>query len=127
MHVGLSNTNQMKMRIDNFHFFIASFDASFSTQSGSAALPRRRQREVEYARTLLRRLFMLRHASMFAIAGVLLLPSFISAAENRDTKVITDRTDVLATGKWIYNDLAKGFTEARRSAKPMLVVLRCIP
>ena len=70
---------------------------------------------------------MVRHASMFAIAGILLLPSFISAAENRDAKVVTDRTDVLATGKWIYNDLAQGFTEAARTRKPMLVVFRCVP
>ncbi len=27
-------------------------------------------------------------------------------------------------GPWIYNDLAKGFSEARSSGKPLLVVFR---
>jgi serine protease Do len=69
------------------------------------------------------RLFMLRHAWILS----LLLPSLVIAAENRDTKVINDRSDVLATGKWIYNDLSKGFSEAQRTGKPLLVVFRCIP
>ncbi len=50
-----------------------------------------------------------------------------AAEESRDTKVINDRSDVLSGGRWIYNDLAKGFTEAKRTGKPLLVVLRCIP
>ena len=73
------------------------------------------------------RLFMLRHARMLSVLGALLLPSLLIAAENRDTKVINDRSDVLATGKWIYNDLSKGFGEAQRTGKPLLVVFRCIP
>ena len=50
-----------------------------------------------------------------------------AAEESRDAKVITDRKDVLSAGRWIYNDLAKGFAEAKRTGKPLLVVLRCIP
>src|SRR5262249_39830635 len=34
---------------------------------------------------------------------------------------------VEAEGFWIYNDLPKAFAEARRTGKPILVVLRCIP
>lgn len=49
------------------------------------------------------------------------------AAENRDTKVRNDRTDVLSTGHWIYNDVAKGLAEAKHTGKPLLVVLRCVP
>ena len=49
------------------------------------------------------------------------------AAENRDTKVRNDRTDVLSGGRWIYNDLGKGFAEAKKTGKPLLVVLRCVP
>ena len=30
-------------------------------------------------------------------------------------------------GFWIYNDLPKGFAEAKKTGKPLLVVLRCIP
>jgi hypothetical protein len=50
-----------------------------------------------------------------------------TAAEDRDTKVHKDREDVLAAGRWIYNDLAKGIAEAEWTGKPLLVVLRCIP
>ena len=49
------------------------------------------------------------------------------AAENRDAKVRNDRSAVEATGLWIYNDLAQGFLEAKKSGKPLLVVLRCVP
>ena len=41
--------------------------------------------------------------------------------------VLSDRDDVLGGGKWIYNDLAKGLSEARATGKPLLVVLRCVP
>lgn len=60
-------------------------------------------------------------------ALLLCLPFVALAAENRDTKVRNDRTDVLGGGKWIYNDLAKGFAEAKKTGKPLLVVLRCVP
>ena len=64
------------------------------------------------------------------LAGVLLFGAIsqnISAAENRDTKVRNDKTQVEATGKWIYNDLEKALNEGRRAGKPILVTLRCIP
>lgn len=47
--------------------------------------------------------------------------------KSREQKVREDREKVEAEGFWIYNDLAKGFEEAQRTGKPMLVVLRCIP
>lgn len=51
----------------------------------------------------------------------------ISHAQTREQKVRDDRKKVEAEGFWIYNDLAKGYAEAKKSGKPMLVVLRCIP
>lgn len=45
----------------------------------------------------------------------------------REAKVREDRRRVEAEGFWIYNDLNRGFEEARRTGKPLLVVLRCIP
>jgi serine protease Do len=48
-------------------------------------------------------------------------------AQTREEKVRNDRKKVEADGFWIYNDLAKGFAQAKQSGKPMLVVLRCIP
>src|SRR6185436_1652638 len=29
--------------------------------------------------------------------------------------------------RWIYNDYQRGFAEAKRTGKPLLVVLRCVP
>lgn len=65
---------------------------------------------------------MMRFAFLLAI-----FPFFTLAAENRDTKVLNDRTDVLSGGRWIYNDFPKGVAEAELTGKPLLVVLRCIP
>jgi len=53
------------------------------------------------------------------------LPAF--AQNPRDQKVRADREKVETEGFWIYNDVAKGLAEAKKSGKPMLVVLRCIP
>ena len=65
---------------------------------------------------------------MRSIATLICLLSFaVTAAESRDAKVRNDRANVQATGLWIYNDLAKGFEEAKTTGKPLLVVLRCVP
>jgi hypothetical protein len=50
-----------------------------------------------------------------------------AAAQTREEKVQADRKKVEAEGFWIYNDLSKGLAEARKTGKPLLVVLRCIP
>lgn len=50
-----------------------------------------------------------------------------SLAQDRATKVRNDRKTVEGEGYWIYNDLDKGFEEAAKAAKPLLVVIRCIP
>ena len=70
----------------------------------------------------------MRRAAMTRIAMLIaFLPLLAVGAENRDTKVRNDRTDVLSTGHWIYNDFGKGVAEAKQSGKPLLVVLRCVP
>ena len=51
----------------------------------------------------------------------------LTAAEDRRERVLNDRNDVAASGHWIYNDLPRGFAEAARTGKPLLVVIRCIP
>lgn len=48
-------------------------------------------------------------------------------AQTREEKVRNDKKKVEAEGFWIYNDLAKGFEQARETGKPILVVLRCLP
>lgn len=48
-------------------------------------------------------------------------------AQTREEKVRNDRKKVEAEGYWIYGDLAKGFEQAEKTGKPLLVVLRCLP
>lgn len=48
-------------------------------------------------------------------------------AQTRDEVVRGDRKKVEAAGFWIYNDLPKAFAEAKRTGKPIVVVLRCLP
>ncbi len=67
--------------------------------------------------------------SIRCILLVLLVPSLVLAQpkKTREQKVREDRAKVVADGFWIYNDLPKAFAEAKRTKKPLLVVLRCIP
>lgn len=77
---------------------------------------------------------IMKRVSFFGLVGPLLL-SFVAIsssapavrAQDRAERVRNDLRDFLARGLWIYNDLEKGFSEARKSGKPLLVVLRCIP
>jgi len=64
-----------------------------------------------------------------ALVVWLVLGSSLSAAPPnlREQKVRADKAKVEAEGFWIYNDLEKGFAEARATGKPLVVVLRCIP
>jgi hypothetical protein len=58
---------------------------------------------------------------------VSLLLAGAASAQTREEKVRNDKAKVEAAGFWIYNDLPKAFAEAKKSGKPMVVVLRCIP
>lgn len=68
---------------------------------------------------------MLRLIAWFCLALQLSLISV--QAQTREEKVHADREKVLREAFWIYNDLQAGFAEARKTGKPLLVVLRCIP
>lgn len=64
----------------------------------------------------------------FFLAVVLSCTAVSSAdKESRDEKVRSDRDRVVADGFWIYNDIPQAFSEAKRTGKPILVGLRCIP
>src|SRR5262245_26303805 len=66
----------------------------------------------------------------FPVLVTILLLFMVSTrlgAEDREKLVRKDLENFLAKGQWIYNDLQRGFEEARRTGKPLLVVVRCIP
>lgn len=48
-------------------------------------------------------------------------------AQTREQKVRADRVRFELDGFWIYNDLPRAFEAAKKSGKPLLVTLRCIP
>lgn len=66
---------------------------------------------------------------MLSRLSFLALITFATAVsgQDRETKVRSDRKNVLDEGYWIYNDLNSAFKSARISNKPVLVLLRCIP
>lgn len=73
---------------------------------------------------------MLKTSGLVWVAFGLLLtqtPIRPAAAQERERKVRNDRQQVETDGFWIYNDLPAGFAEAKKSGKPLLVVIRCIP
>lgn len=49
------------------------------------------------------------------------------AVKDREGAVRGDRSKMENDERWIYNDVEKGFEEARTTGKPLLVVLRCVP
>lgn len=61
------------------------------------------------------------------LASGLLSTAFADAVKDREGAVRKDRADMQNDNRWIYNDWQKGFTEAKRTGKPLLVVLRCVP
>ncbi len=51
----------------------------------------------------------------------------VAVAQDRETKVRSDQSKIEEAGKWLYNDLATGFQQAKETGKPLLVVMRCVP
>lgn len=65
---------------------------------------------------------------LFVLSLAVCLPGVSLAAEpTREEKVRADRSKVEADGFWLYNDLAGGMAEAKKTGQPLVVVLRCIP
>ena len=63
---------------------------------------------------------------LLALLGLALGLSTASA-QTREEKVRNDKKKIEAEGKWIYNDVPKAFAEAKKTGKPIVVVLRCLP
>ena len=64
-----------------------------------------------------------------ALFTFLLLAPLASAdaVKDREGAVRSDREKMRTGSRWIYNDIDKGFAEAAKANKPLLVVLRCVP
>jgi serine protease Do len=53
--------------------------------------------------------------------------SFAETVKDRKAAVLNDRAAMENDPRWIYNDWQKGLAEAKRTGKPLLVTLRCVP
>src|SRR5438046_8742558 len=69
-----------------------------------------------------------------ALAGVAACLAFLAAptsallGTSQDKEKLREALkDTDLQGTWIYDDLDAGIAEARKSGKPMLVTLRCVP
>jgi serine protease Do len=63
----------------------------------------------------------------FALAASCVLTCFADAVKDREGAVRGDKATMENDARWIYNDIQRGFDEAGRQGKPLLVVLRCVP
>lgn len=62
------------------------------------------------------------------LLSVLLCGSVCAATvKDREGAVRGDKAAMENDARWIYNDVDRGFAEAKRTGKPLLVVLRCVP
>ena len=50
-----------------------------------------------------------------------------ATVKDREGAVRQDKATMENDARWIYNDVDRGFAEARKTGKPLLVVLRCVP
>lgn len=50
-----------------------------------------------------------------------------ATVKDREGAVRQDRATMENDARWIYNDVDRGFAESKKSGKPLLVVLRCVP
>jgi hypothetical protein len=58
------------------------------------------------------------------VFGLLVLSGFSSGDKEKLRAALGDTAPV---GAWIYDDLDAAIAEAGRTAKPLMVVLRCVP
>lgn len=57
-----------------------------------------------------------------------LLPrGFAETVKDREGAVRGDKAAMAQDSRWLYNEIDHGFTQAKQSGKPLLVVLRCVP
>jgi serine protease Do len=66
---------------------------------------------------------MLAHLAFMAVA----ISALGETVPDRQGAVLGDREKLENDPRWIYNDYEKGFAEGRRTGRPVLIVLRCIP
>jgi hypothetical protein len=68
------------------------------------------------------------HSNAVVLALALLaLPLHAATVKDCETAVRGDKAKMENDARWIYGDVERGFAEAKKTGKPLLVVLRCVP
>ena len=60
-----------------------------------------------------------------ASAALALLPAIVQDSDKDRLRRALGDNDLVGT--WIYDDLDAGYAEAKKSGKPLMVVIRCVP
>ncbi len=63
----------------------------------------------------------------FLLFLALVIGAHAAAVKDREGAVRGDKAKMEGDARWLYNDVDRGFAEAKRTGKPLIVVLRCIP
>ena len=63
---------------------------------------------------------------LFAVVALAAIPT-LGRAQSREEKVRNDKQKIEAQGAWIYNDVPRALAEAKKTGKPVVAVLRCLP
>ena len=64
---------------------------------------------------------------LLTLTCALAITARAETVKDREAAVRNDKAAMEKDARWIYNDPARGFAEAKRTGKPLLVVLRCVP
>jgi serine protease Do len=62
-----------------------------------------------------------------ALTALCLLVTAARPQEGEKERLRQALGDHELAGTWIYDDLAAGYAEGKKSGKPLLVVVRCVP
>ncbi len=55
------------------------------------------------------------------------LSCWSETVKDREGAVRSDKAKMDKSDRWVYNDVKSGFSEATKTGKPLMVVLRCVP
>lgn len=66
-------------------------------------------------------------ASLAYLGTLAAAPLLAETVKDREGAIRDDKARMEHHARWLYNDLESAFGEARRTGKPVLAVLRCVP
>ncbi len=69
----------------------------------------------------------IRLLAALASLGGIAATATAETVKDREAAVRADKARMESQARWLFNDLESGFAEARRTGKPLLAVLRCVP